>query len=155
MSALALAGPITAGVPSSTSGLPSEQDPPVGGVTTWTWISAGPGVAVTSQTQPTTVDAAAITVTLTRGIDLGTVVRPDAFAASWSMTTPLGTVTGTSTGDAVLDGGVWRLRASAAFSGGSWNVDSGRGGFAADVTTGDAGSTDDAVAWTLDGIVTG
>jgi hypothetical protein len=48
---------------------------------------------------------------------------------------------------------VWRLRGMSTFGGGSWNVSGGTGGFSADITLNDAGFTDDAIAWRVDGVV--
>jgi hypothetical protein len=150
-----LDAPVEIPAPASSGGTPSELDPPAGGVTTWTWTGEVAGVGITSRGVPTTFGSTAITITLMRGTDLATVTRPDTFTASWSLTTPVGTVVGTAEGEAILDGGVWRLRGSSSFSGGSWNVEDGQGGFTADIDVVAPGSGDDAVSWRVDGLVTG
>jgi hypothetical protein len=102
------------------------------------------------------VSSAAITVSIVRGTDSGGIVAPDTFTATWSITTALGLVSGSASGEALLVGGAWQLRGQSSFAGGSWNVASGIGGFRATLTTNLAGvDNDDAISWQLDGLVAG
>jgi hypothetical protein len=65
-------------------------------------------------------------------------------------------VTGTARGEALLVGGVWQLRGRTTFTGGTWNVASGSGGFTAALATNTPGdSGDDAISWRIDGLVAG
>ena len=72
------------------------------------------------------------------------------------MVTSAGTVTGTAAGEALLIGNSWQLRGHSVFTGGTWNVAVGEGGFSAQLATNTAGtSADDAITWQVDGIVAG
>jgi putative cell wall-binding protein len=152
----ALSGPITRSGPQSASGIDSDLDPADGGVTTRTFISPSQGVEATSRTATAAVSAAVITVTITRGVDSDDATAPDRFSAAWSLDTPVGTVTGTARGEALLAGVTWQLRGRTTFTGGTWNVASGSGGFTAALATNAPGdSGDDAISWRIDGLVAG
>lgn len=151
-----VAEPLVDSAPTTSSGEASDADPATGGVTSWTFTASGAASPVTSRAVASTVGSWEVALTLTRGVDALGVSAPDQFSASWTLTIPLGTVTGSAAGEAHLDGGVWHLRGRSTFTGGTWNVVSGSGGFSADVATNAPGdATDDAVAWQVDGVVAG
>lgn len=151
-----VAEPLVDSAPTTSSGEASDADPATGGVTSWTFTASGAASPVTSRAVASAVESWEVALTLTRGVDALGVSAPDQFSASWSLTTLLGTVTGSAAGEAHLDGGVWHLRGRSTFTGGTWNVVSGSGGFSADVATNAPGdATDDAVAWQVDGVVAG
>ncbi len=147
-----LDGPITGSGPQSSSGIDADIEGPQGGVTVRTYVSDDPEVQATSRTVSMPVSSAAITITLTRGPAGG----PHTFTAAWSLVTHAGTVTGTARGVAILAAGQWALRGRSSFSGGSWNVASGSGGFRATLATNGPGdAADDAISWQIDGVVAG
>jgi ell wall binding domain 2 (CWB2) len=149
--------PVQTLTPTSSSGTTSDLDSSGGGSTTFTFVTTAPAgpVAVVSRSAASTVSTAAVTITIARGVNTATSTGPDLFTATWSLTTPLGTISGSASGEAVLSAGVWRLRGSATSMSG-WNVTSGAGGFTADLQTNSAGvATDDTAAWRVDGLVAG
>jgi hypothetical protein len=150
---LSLTGGIAAASPGTGTGVASGSDTSGGGVTEWSYSTIPSGLSVVSRGQSTTITSASTVITLTRGLNNATATGPDTFTATFTLETPLGTVVGSASGEALLAGGVWRLRGVSTFSGGSWNVASGAGGFTADITVNDAGFVDDAITWRLDGVV--
>jgi hypothetical protein len=155
-SRLRMDGSISQAGASSTSGIASDLDPAEGGVTSWTFVSGSPGVTVVSRQSASAVQGASITVTLTRGVDSSGIEAPDRFQAVWSVDTAQGVIDGAAVGEALLDGGTWRLRGRSIVTGGTWNAESGVGGFVADIDTGAPGSSaNDSIAWRLDALLDG
>ena len=107
-------------------------------------MSRGSAIAIAS---------AAITLTITRGTDGPSATGIDRYTAAITIDTPSGTITATSSGEALLVGGVWRLRGRVVITGGTWNLTAGSGGFTADL---DPGATtdpgDDTISWRLDAV---
>lgn len=150
---LSLTGPVAASAPGVATGAASDANTSGGGLTEWSYLSGSGGLGVVSKGQSTTITSASTVITLTRGLDNATATGPDTFTASFTLETPLGTVLGTARGEGIYGGGVWRLRGVATFTGGSWNVTSGAGGFTADITVNGIGFADDAVSWRVDGVL--
>lgn len=151
-----LTAPVVDASPDGTAGVASDLDDSAAGDTVRTFVTASPAVGVVSRGTGTTVTSASITLVISRGTDAPGVSGPDRFTATWSLTTPLGVVSGTAEGEALLVSGVWHLRGRAQFTPGGWNVASGAGGFQADVATGLPGlASDDQLAWRIDGSVVG
>lgn len=148
-----LAGSLAAVTPTAQSGVDSATDVGSGGVSTWTYASLGGETTVVSRGVSSTASQASLTLSLTRGANSATQTGPDTFSATFSLVTPLGTVTGTASGEAILQTGVWKMRGSARFTGGSWNLVSGVGGFSADVGVVGPGLADDSAVWRVDGLV--
>lgn len=148
-----LTGAVAAAAPGTATGAASDSNTSGGGVTEWSYLASPAGLGAVSRGQSTTVTSASTVITLTRGIDNATATGPDTFSASFTLETPLGTVLGTASGEGIHDGGVWRLRGAAAFTGGSWNATSGAGGFTADITVNGIGLADDVVSWRIDGVL--
>ncbi len=169
-----LTAPIEQHGPVERSGAPGTSTEP-GAETTWTFASDGiDGIAARSKGTPAAVTGAALALTLERGsrVDEDT-PGPHTFTGTVSLATSQGTVTGRVSGEAILDAdaGVWRLRGRTTYTGGTWNVTGGAGGFRADLLVGpppdggegaaeeggaggDAvGEATEAVAWRLDGLV--
>ncbi len=62
---------------------------------------------------------------------------------------------GTLSGEALLSGGAWHLRGNAVLTSGTVGANAGSGGFTADITLGNPGTSDDTVcgtstAWSAD-----
>jgi hypothetical protein len=153
----ALLGPLVSSSPQSASGTDSDTDLSAGGPTLRSFVTSSPvpAVGISSKGQPTTVSSATVSITLVRGTDTATSRGPDVFDASWSLVTPLGTVTGTASGEAILIAGAWQLRGASTVTGGTWNLSRGVGGFSATLTTNTPGdATDDALSWQVDALVT-
>jgi hypothetical protein len=153
-----MSGPMVDPAPAVSSGTASETDLSGGGTTVRTFITAAPTpvIGAVSRGVAAQVSSGALTVTIVRGTDSGGIIAPDTFTATWSITTPLGLVSGWAAGEALLAGGAWQLRGQSSFAGGSWNVVSGTGGFRATLTTNLAGvDSDDSISWQLDGLVAG
>jgi putative cell wall-binding protein len=153
-----MAAPVADPAPTVASGIASDVDTSGAGSTVRTYITTSPTppVGVVSRGVAAQLASAAITVTLVRGTDSGGVTAPDLFTATWSLTTPLGLLSGTASGEALFSSGQWQLRGRSDFAGGSWNVASGSGGFRATISTNVAGlASDDAISWQLDGLVAG
>lgn len=148
-----LTGAVTATAPGTATGAASDSNTSGGGSTEWSYLTTPVGLGALSQGQSTTVTSASTVITVTRGTDNATATAPDTFAASFTLDTPLGTVLGTARGEGLYSGGVWRLRGAVTFTGGTWNVTTGGGGFTADITVNGAGFADDAINWRLDGVV--
>ena len=66
---------------------------------------------------------------------------------------PLGCSTARISGEALLSGGAWHLRGNAVITSGTVGASVGSGGFTADITLGNPGTSDDTVVWNLDGVV--
>ena len=145
---------ITEAAPSDTDGVDSTDDSSDGGDTTWTFTTASTPVNVDSRGESADLDEAELEITLTRGENHSSTLGPDTFEATFTLHTSEGTVTGSAKGEAIFDGTTWHFRGVVTFDGGSWNVDSGSGGFRADIAVGAGASpADDSVAWRLDGVV--
>ena len=99
------------------------------------------------------ITSASLTLTITRGTDGPSATGVDRYTASIAIDTPGGIVTAISSGEALLSGGVWRLRGRLAITGGTWNITAGSGGFTADLATGPTTAmNDDSIAWRLDAV---
>ncbi len=150
---LQLTAPIVDSGPDATSGTPSSDDSSGGGSTTQTYITVAPGAGAVSRGSSTAVTSGSITFTITRGTDGPSATGVDGYTASITLDTPNGTVTATSSGEALFSAGVWRLRGRAAITGGTWNITAGSGGFTADLDTGPtAAMADDSIVWRLDAL---
>ena len=147
-----LAAPLSAGPPTATAGTVSDVTEADGSSTTLTFTTAAGGSA-TSRGAAAAVTSTSLTVDLYRpNGGLGPVI----FTATWSITTASGTVTGTADGEALFVDGRWHLRGRSLFSGGTWNVAGGMGGFSADLAVNTMGtSADDALTWQVDGVLAG
>ena len=147
-----LTGPFAAGPPAATSGTASDVGLADGSATSLTFDLGAAGSAM-SRGATAAIVSSSLAVTLQR---LNGGSGPTSFAATWVIVTSSGTVTGTAQGEAVLIGSSWQFRGSSAFTGGTWNVAGGAGGFSADLVTNMRGtSADDAISWQVDGIVAG
>lgn len=152
---MGLVDPLTSAGPETASGVDSDTDLSDGGTTVRSFAVTAPDPAITVDGAGTTstVSSATITITLVRGTDTPTSRGPDEFTANWTITTPLGTVTGTAAGEAILVGDTWELAGSTTLAGGSWALPAGRGGFRASLATNTPGDpSDDALTWQLDAI---
>lgn len=152
---MGLVDPLTAEAPETASGVDSDLDDSGGGTTirSYTVTTPDPAVTVEGAGTNSTVSSATITITLVRGTDTPTSQGPDVFTATWTITTPLGTVTGAADGEAILVGDTWELAGSTTFTGGSWALPAGQGGFRASLATNTPGDpSDDALTWQLDAI---
>jgi len=148
-----LSSTISATSPQSSSGVLSELDTSAGGTTNWTFASSA-AVSATSRGVSSPLSSSTVVLSLTRGTNTATQTAADTFTGTFTLVSALGTVTGTLSGEAILSGGVWRLRGRAVFGAGSWTVTSGSGGFSADIATLGPGTlADDSVVWRLDGSV--
>ena len=147
-----LGAPFAPGVPTSTSGSASDVTVADGSATALTFDTGAAGSA-TSRSSSAAISSSSLSVTLQRPTGgLG----PVTFTGSWAVVTSAGTVTGTAGGEALLIGNSWQLRGHSVFTGGTWNVAGGEGGFSAQLATNTAGtSADDAITWQVDGIVAG
>ncbi len=149
---------LSAASPTTSSGLASDLDTSLGGTTTRAYILPSPAqpVSAVSRDAAASVTGGSLSFTLTHGANITGQTGPDAFTATWSLITALGTVTGTASGEAVLSGSIWALRGRSVFTGGTWNVVSGIGGFSATLNTAVPGdAADDSVSVRVDGAVTG
>ena len=145
-----LSAPLVAVTASAASGVDSADDTSSAGVTTWTFNLSGPTQSATVSGAAMAIVQASTTITLTRGADTAGVTGPDTFTADSSVTTAAGTITFTTTGEALLQAGTWKLRGLANYTG----LRSGRGGWTADITIGVGGLSDDSVSWRFDGLQT-
>ena len=143
-----LSGPLEAVTASATSGVDSADDTSAGGTTTWTFNFDGPTQSATVSGTAMAIVQASTTITLSRGADIAGATGPDTFTANSSVTTSAGTITFTTTGEALLQAGIWKFRGLANYSG-LW---SGRGGWTADIVIGVPGLSDDALVVQLDGL---
>ena len=151
---VALSAPVVAAGPDVASGTSTSDNSSNGGSTTQTYLRTSPGTGVISRGAPSTIDSASITVTLVRGTDLPGATGVDRYSAVLTLDTPNGTITSTSTGEAIFAAGVWHLRGRVDLTGGSWNATAGSGGFSADLDAGPTPAfTDDSIAWQLDAVV--
>ena len=147
-----LGAPFAPGLPTATSGSASDVTVADGTATALTFDTGAVGSA-TSRGSSAAISSSSLTVTLQRPTGgLG----PVTFTGSWAVVTSAGTVIGTAGGEALLIGNSWQLRGHSVFTGGTWNVAGGEGGFSAQLATNAAGtSADDAITWQVDGIVAG
>ena len=147
-----LAAPFSAGPPTAPAGTVSDVTEADGSSTSLTFTTSGSGSA-TSRGAAAAVTSTLLTIDLYRP---NGGVGPVTFAAAWSITTASGTVTGTAEGEALFVDCGWHLRGRSLFSGGTWNIASGMGGFSADLAVNTMGtSADDAITWQVDGVVAG
>jgi hypothetical protein len=145
-----LAQSASAGATSS-SGMASDLDPSGGDVTRWTFDGPVTGATATSGDQVAALTRLTVTIELKRGV---TAEEPDVVSGAFTLTTNQGTVSGSFSGEARLLSGGWRLRGGMTWSGGSWNVSDGSGGFAGDISTASGGTNgDDVLIWNVDGLV--
>ena len=77
------------------------------------------GVLATSRTEPAVVSGASIDLRIRRGTSSA---APDTFDAVLSLTTGLGSVLGSVSGEAIFSDGVWQLRGRVNLTGGTWNA---------------------------------
>jgi putative cell wall-binding protein len=149
---VSLAAPVEVDGAAASTGLPSSQDPVSGGSTTWTF-DAPPDQASTVTVKGEVADITRLTVTVV--LERGTSESaPDVVSGALTLTTDRGTLTGSFDGEGLLAGGTWQLRGSVAWSGGTWTVRSGRGGFTANIHVADAGTDGgDVLSWNMDGVV--
>jgi putative cell wall-binding protein len=145
---LSLDAPLTASTPTASSGIDSADNTSAGGSTTWTFDITPAASTLSVEGQARTVTSATVTIALTRGTDTPTVTGPDSFAATFSLTTDDGVISGTASGEAILDAGTWKLRGVTTFVAG-W---SGGGGWSIDIATVDPGLDDDTLSWSFDGV---
>ena len=143
-----LSAPLAAVTASATSGVDSADDTSGGGTTSWTFKVSSPAETANLGDETAAITQASTTITLTRGTNSGSLTAPDTFAATFSLVTTLGMISGTASGEAIFDAGTWKLRGSTSFAG-AW---SGRGGWKVDLSTGATGLADDSLAWRLDGL---
>jgi len=108
------------------------------------------GVLAVSRTEPAGVGGASIDLRIRRGL---APADPDTFDGAISLTTGLGSVLGTVSGQALFADGVWRLRGQVTLTGGSWNATAGGGGFTADLTANLTDPTDDEIRWQIDALM--
>jgi hypothetical protein len=150
---LSLESAVQVTAPAETLGLPSDLDPTSGGTTRWTFRGPVDDTTVTSGDEVAALEQIAVSLTLERGHD-DEMPRPDVVHGAVTLSSGLGTVTGSLEGEGVLQDGVWRFRGRVAWSGGTWNVRFGSGGFAADVRVASPNTSDDDVLmWSADGLV--
>ena len=133
------------------SGAASDSTVPAVG-TTWVYSGApvGPVTITVKAGAAQAVTSATLNVTVTRG---PTVNSPNTVAGTFSLTTSTGMLNGTISGEALLSGGAWHLRGNAVLTSGTIGASAGSGGFSADITLGNPGTSDDTVVWNLDGVV--
>lgn len=156
-SRFSMLGALSAASPATSSGVASDLDTSLGGVTVRTYLLPAPAllVPVISKGVAAALTGGSLSLTLTRGANNADQFGPDTFVVAWTLATTAGTVTGEATGEATLSGGVWQLRGVSSFNGGTWNAATGSGGFSSTLTTGVAGTpTDDSISMILDGILT-
>ena len=147
--------PIVGDRPATASGASTSDDASDGGTSTFTYITSSPDSGLVSRDRAASITSASLTFTLTRGIDQVGATGVDVYAATFTITTSNGTVTGSSEGEAVLEGSVWHLRGQTDITGGTWNAQSGLGGFRADLDIGPTGDLDDdMVSWRIDAVLT-
>lgn len=147
-----VAAPFTAAAPTVATGTDSGVTEPDGTSTSLTFATGAGGTA-TSRSVPAAIGSSSLAVTLQRPTGG---LAPVTFTATWSVVTAAGTVTGTADGEALFVDGSWQLRGHSLFTGGTWNVASGEGGFSAQLSPNVAGTyVDDAVTWQVDGVVAG
>lgn len=146
-----LSGPVEHGTAAAVGGTdPSETDTD-GSTTVLTYSDRDlDGILITSRGQLASLDAATIEITLVRAAAGD---RPHRFTATLSLTTSLGTVVGTATGEALFADGTWALRGRQSLEDGSWNAAGGRGGFSADLATDDTDPLATSLAWIGDALL--
>ncbi|MCO8127226.1 cell wall-binding repeat-containing protein [Acidimicrobiia bacterium EGI L10123] len=108
------------------------------------------GIVAVSRTEPTSVTGATVDLRIRRGTSA---TDPDTFDGALSLSTGLGSVLATVSGEALFVDGVWRLRGRTTFTGGTWNATEGAGGFRADLTANQTDPTDDEIRWQIDGLL--
>ena len=146
-----LDGAVEASSPHIFSGIDSGADPASGGETVLRLDSGTSFTQVTRGGETTPIVSATLSVTLQRGVN-GAVVAPDGFVAQWTIETHQGSVTGSASGEAVFNNGIWAMRGPTSLTSGTWAGASARGGFRADLDTGRSGNQDDSVVWQIDGL---
>ena len=133
------------------SGAESDSTLPAVGTT---WIYSGAPLAPVTITvkagAPQVVMSATLNVTVTRGADS---TSPNTVAGTFSIATTSGVLNGTIGGEALLTGGAWHLHGDAVITSGTVSATAGSGGFTADITLGNPGTSDDTVVWNIDGVV--
>jgi hypothetical protein len=75
------------------------------------------------------------------------------FVGSWQISVVHGSVVGQVKGEARMIDGQWILRGESSVSGGTWNQQTGNGGFAAEISVNSEDSDDDTMFWQLDAAV--
>ena len=147
---LGLSSTISATTPASSSGVDSADASTSAAVTSWTFTIDNPTATATVSGTAVAINQVSVTITLTRGVDAPGVNGPDTFVATATITTAGGTIAVTAAGEALLDGGVWKFRGVATYTG-TW---SGRGGWTTDIAIGVPGLSDDSLVAQLDGLLT-
>ena len=149
-----LSGDLNHDVPSSSSGTNSSVDDSNGDTTTWTFAGDPGSVTAVSRGDSATVTSSNLDISLVRGRD-GVAVAPHTFTAEFTVTADAGTIRGRVVGEALFSVGVWHLRGAVTYRTGSWTVDRGMGGFAADIDVESVDTNDDdSIVWRIDGAVT-
>mgnify|MGYP001177517926 CR=1 FL=1 len=148
-----LDGAVEASSPQIFSGIDSGVDPASGGETVLRLNSGTSFTQVIRGGETTPIVAATLSLTVQRGVN-GAVIAPDRFVAQWTIETHQGSVTGSASGEAVFNNGIWAMRGPTSLISGTWAGASARGGFRADLATGRSGSQDDSVVWQIDGLAT-
>ncbi len=117
---MSLTGPVYARWP-ETSGVRSDRKLDVG-VTTWEFSTDPPDVTAQLADARASVTATWLKVSLRRRAPAegGSIGRPVAFTADWSVQTERGQLSGTASGEALLVAGRWELRGATVLRGGSW-----------------------------------
>lgn len=148
-----LSATISASAPSTSSGVDSAADLSEGGATTWTFNSNPVGASFSAQGSVVSVTGSTLNLTLVRGVTTSATSAPDRASGTFSLVTASGTVLGTIEGEAILQAGVWKIRARVDFTGGSVSVASGSGALVADLAINSGGTlADDSVVWRIDGL---
>ena len=157
------------------NGLPGDDDPTDGGVTSWSFRSDQSRNYLHVPPDREELSDAFLSVQIVRGLGEE---DPDRFTALWSADTASRTVTGTVAGEARLTGNVWELRGMSVLSGGTWLIDVfgaesqapsgldssvtvagladggyGAGGFVGTISLNDFGPEDDTVTWQADAFI--
>ena len=108
---------------------------------------------LTRNSETTSVVSATLSLTLQRGVN-GLTPAPDNFTAEWTINTHLGSLTGSAEGEAILQDGSWALRGITSIDSGTWEGNTGNGGFSVDLAVGSIGHSDDTAKWRIDAVST-
>lgn len=126
---LSMSGPLALGVPTSVEGAPIDSDD-AGTATRVTFTTGALPQSVNSDHDESTISAVSVSAALLRG---ATPDAPRVFTGAFMITTRRGLLTATFDAEARRVDGVWVIRGSVAWSGGTWNVSGGSGGFVAEL----------------------
>jgi hypothetical protein len=146
-----LSAPVEQRIADVFEGTDTDRDPDDGTPTRIGFADDGlDSVLAVSRTEPAGVEGASIDLHIRRGLSPA---EPDTFDGAISLTTGLGSVLGTVSGEALFADGVWRLRGQVNLTGGSWSATAGGGGFTADLTANMTDPTDDEIRWQIDALL--